>query len=268
MRGEFLHRESHLRGLRWLLLVGLLLASLGLSGCLRYEVGVTVDGQFSGSITQHITLSEQLTSFSQREAEDWLDTVEQRARRLQGRVQRVSASELVATIPFHNGQELATRFNQFFNPEGQTPAQAVPADAGDWVQLTAGAALQQTNLLLLERDRLVLDIDLRGLRALGEAGNTLAIDPGSLLDLEFALQTPWGARLGRGSSESALTPPVQRHGRRYVWRLQPGQVNHIEAAYWLPSLLGLGAVLIALLVAAGSYVKYKLFAAPVPASPR
>jgi len=251
---------------RWLLLSWLAVAALFLTGCVRYEVGVTVDGQFSGQIVQRVHLGDQLTSFSRREAERWLAAIADRARRLHGRVQQVSEADLVATIPFHNGQELAARLNQFFNPDGQTPDPLAQTEDDDLVQLTARAALQQNNLLVLERDRLALEIDLRSLGVLDRAGSTLSIDSGALLDLEFALSAPWGARPLERAPDGAIAPPVQREGQRLVWRLQPGQVNHLEAAYWLPSWLGLGTVAIALLVAAGSYLKYRLLA-PRPTSP-
>ncbi|NJL00939.1 MAG: DUF3153 domain-containing protein [Spirulinaceae cyanobacterium SM2_1_0] len=244
------------------------MATLLLTGCVRYEVGVTVDGQFSGAIVQQVEIGEQLTSFSRREAERWLDTIAQRARRLHGRVREVSESEIIATIPFHNGQELVQNFNQFFDPTGQTAAEAATVLSEELIQLTARTALRQQNFLLLERDRLALDIDLRGLSVLDDAGSTLAIDPGRLLDLEFALNTPWGARALNRSTDEPVSPPVERRGRQLVWRLQPGVVNHLAAAYWLPSWLGLGSLAIALLVAAGAYVKYTLLAprqpTPVP----
>ncbi len=251
---------------RWVLLSLLAVSALLLTGCVRYEVGVNVSSQFSGEIVQHVKLGDQLTNFSRREAERWLDTIEQRARRLRGRVQHLSDAEIAVTIPFANGQELAERFNRFFDPSGQR-ATSETATSDELVQLAARAQLRQNNFLLLERDRLALDIDLRGLSVLDDAGSTLAIDPGSLLDLEFALQTPWGARARERPSQGKIAPPFAARPSGLVWRLQPGQVNHIEAVYWLPSWLGLGTVAIAALVAAGSYAKSRWFPTPRPPTP-
>jgi hypothetical protein len=231
----------------WLIALSLL-ALLCLSGCVRYEVGVTMTGQYSGAITQHIRLGEPLTNFSQQEVLNWLDTLEQRARKLHGQAQRVNAAELMVTIPFSNGAQLQERFNQFFNPTGTTqPPQ--PAQESALVELTAGLGLQQTNLLLFERDRVILDVDLRGLGSLG-SDRDVVLDANSVLDLSFALDTPWGAR-----SLSDNTVPYHRSGSRLVWQLQPGEINHLSASFWLPSALGFGAIAILALVIGGTRLK-------------
>jgi hypothetical protein len=42
-----------------------------------------------------------------------------------------------------------------------------------------------------------------------------------------------------------------------MWTLKPGQLNHLEAVFWLPSPLGIGTLVIVLLVLGGFYLKYK-----------
>lgn len=241
--------RSRLHYLGFLLLCGLLL-----SGCVRYDVGVTFQGQFAGSITQEIELGEQLTSFSQGEVKTWLKTLEQRAKSLQGKVERVSDRQLKLIIPFSNGAELNRKFNQFFNPTEQTPEQRAMAEGEEIVELSASLGLTQSNLLLLERDRLRLEVDLRSLGGLSGDGYANAnrqqlLNTNSLLNLEFSLATPWGAR--------AVDPqiPVERSGDLLVWQLQPGQLNYIEAVFWLPSSLGLGTVAIIALVVVGIGLK-------------
>lgn len=243
--GQRLRRwvRSRLHYLGFLLLCGLLL-----SGCVRYDVGVTFQGQFAGSITQEIELGEQLTSFSQGEVKTWLKTLEQRAKSLQGKVERVSERHLKLTIPFSNGAELNRKFNQFFNPTEQTPEQRAAAQGEDIVELSAGLGLTQSNLLLLERDRLRLEVDLRSLGGLS-GDNQQLLNTNSLLNLTFSLATPWGAR--------AVNPqiPVEEGGDHLLWQLQPGQLNYIEAVFWLPSSLGLGTVAIIAFVVVGILVK-------------
>ena len=87
-------------------------------------------------------------------------------------------------------------------------------------------------------------MDLRPLALNGPDGEPLA-SPGSLLGLEFQLQTPWGA------SVTAPGLPLQRQGNTLTWTLQPGQLNHLEADFWIPSPIGLGALGIGLLLVLG-----------------
>ncbi|MCW6035352.1 DUF3153 domain-containing protein [Spirulina subsalsa FACHB-351] len=226
-----------------------------LSGCVRYDVGVNWQGQYRGQITQHIQLGEQLTSFSQSEAKKWLKTIETRAKALQGRVKRVSEQEVIVTIPFANGQEFGEKFNQFFNPTDQSPQGVELGENSDVVQLNSQVVVNQSNLLLLERDRLILDVDLRALSIFAGEGE-LIINSGNLLNLEFALNSPWGARNVVHKDDN--TPPVRKVNHQLIWQLQPGQINHIEAVFWVPSYLGLGTVVILLLMWGGFYLKYRV----------
>ncbi|MGH8002383.1 MAG: DUF3153 domain-containing protein [Brasilonema sp.] len=227
-----------------------------LTGCVRYDVGINFDDQHQGEIVQHIKLGQQLTALSQAEANNWLESVERRARQLQGKSQHISPQEIVVTIPFNNGQELATKFNQFFNPNPQKSPQSIKRDNLDLVQLNSELSLQQSNLLLLERNQLSLNVDLRALGVLSNQGNII-VSPGSLIDLDFILNTPWGAK--NIINEVSLTPEIRNGGHQLVWHLQPGQINTIEAIFWLPSFLGLGTLIIVLLMLAGFYLKYKRF---------
>ena len=62
----------------------LLLASLLLSGCVDYDLGVNLNSANYGQFVQHIKLGEKLTSFSGESDYEWLDSIERRARQLQG----------------------------------------------------------------------------------------------------------------------------------------------------------------------------------------
>ncbi|MEM8641567.1 MAG: DUF3153 domain-containing protein [Cyanobacteria bacterium P01_G01_bin.54] len=239
---------------RWLLLLFLLFSLFFLSGCVRYEVGVEIQGQYQGQIRQHIRLGETLTNFSQQEAQQWLASIERRAKQLHGKVQHLGPADVQVTIPFGNGQELGDRFNQFFNPNEQpAPSSSQPTPpqptTDNLVELTANLGLSQSNLLLLERDHLHLDVDLRGLGTLGSQQPFL-LNAQEVLNLEFALQTPWGATLTERNQI-----PAQQRGNQLVWHLQPGQLNHLEARFWLPSNLGLGTLAIIGLSVGGAILK-------------
>jgi len=244
-----LAESDMLCALRRILLI--LLASLCLSGCVQYDVGVHIINQTQGEIVQHIRLGEQLTNFSGSSAQDWLQSIQQRTRKLNGRTRRVSDRELIVRIPFNNGADLTARFNEFFQP---APRQTTETFAETGLpELKSELNLTQSNWLLVERDRLIFDLDLRPLGVLSANGNLL-VSPGSLLDLKFELDTPWGARSVDDDSLAVL-----QQGKRLVWTLKPGAVNHLEAVFWLPSPLGIGTLAIVLLVLAGIYLRTLLF---------
>lgn len=232
----------------------ILLAALMLSGCVRYDVGVNFEGQHRGKIVQHIKLGEQLTAFSNEQAQEWLDSIQRRARQLQGTVKRVSKQEVVVTIPFYTGAELQEKFNQFFNPVTKKGAQPAPSVA-DLPDIKSQLNLSQGNFLFWVRNKLSYDLDLRSLGVISTNGN-LIVSPGSLFDLEFSLKTPWGGR-GVVKSANAIQPVVSEGGHLLVWKLNPGELNHLEAVFWLPSPLGIGTLVIVGLVVLGFYLKYK-----------
>ena len=230
--------------------------SLLLTGCVRYDLGVNFQHQHGGAIVQHIRLGEQLTSLGYlpgsnsgfSPGETWLASITQRAQQLQGKIEEVEV-----TIPFSNGKKLVSSFNQFFNPRKQKASQLAKFDDSDLVQLQSEISLEQSNLLLLERNKLRLQVDLRPLGVLSDGGNVI-IGPGEILDLQFQLHTPWGAK-----SEGSIAPLVSDGGHQLVWRLETGKINDIEAVFWLPSYFGIGTLLIILLMVGGFYWKYKHF---------
>jgi hypothetical protein len=236
----------------------LLLASLILSGCVKYDLGVNLEGPHHGMIVQHIKLGEQLTNFSNSQAQEWLESIEGRAKQLQGKTKRLSDEEIVVTIPFSNGAELESKFNQFFNPGAQNKSQSqVAAETTDLPTLNSKFRLNQGNFIFWQRNQLSYDLDLRSLGVVSANGNVI-VSPTSLLDLQFSLETPGGAR-SIEKADNAIQPQVYDDGHQLVWTLKPGQINHIEAVFWLPSPLGIGTVAIALLVLGGFYIKYKSF---------
>lgn len=237
----------------------MLLASLLLSGCVQYDVGVNFDNPHRGEIVQHIKLGERLTSFSGDSAQEWLNSIERRAQQLQGKTKR-SNQEVTVTIPFNNGAELEAKFNEFFNSTGKKNSETVTNTAAELPNIGSHMSLAQNNLLLLLRNRLSYDLDLRSLSLISSNGNLL-ISPGEILELEFSLSTPWGARSVE-KDEFAITPESFQLGRQLVWKLKPGQLNHLEAVFWLPSPIGIGTVVIVLFVAAGIYLRYNFMPDP------
>jgi hypothetical protein len=227
-----------------------------LGGCVNYNVGLNIDGQYGGSIVQKIKLGEQLTSFSLAEAKKWVDSLELRAKELGGSMKKLSYQEVLVTVPFGNGKELEEKFDRFFNPNTSngsgTENNSVKSNTLDLVKLKSNLSVKQKNLLLFERESIDLTVDLRALGVISEQGKIL-VNPGNLVDLRFELNTPLGSR--SLLSENALS--LDRNGNKLVWQLQPGQVNRIKAVFWLPSYLGIGTLAIVCLMLLGFRVKYK-----------
>ncbi|RUR72274.1 DUF3153 domain-containing protein [Chlorogloeopsis fritschii PCC 9212] len=244
-------RRSFL-GLKHLCLV--LVASLLLSGCVDYQVGVNFDHANSGELVQHIKLGERFSSFGGDPIYEWLNSIEQRARQEGGKVRRLSKDEIIVTIPFNNSQVLQKKFNTFFHPNTNPKAESV----SELPKIESNMLLYQNNFLLLVRNRLIYDLDLRSLGLISSQGNVLA-NAGSILDLEFSLKTPWGAR---NIQKTENAPQVQRNKNQLVWKLNPGELNHIEAVYWLPSPMGIGTLLIVVFVTAGFYLRYRFMPDP------
>lgn len=241
------------------ILLLVLSASLLLSGCVQYDLGVNFGNANSGELVQHIKLAEKLTSFSGDYVYDWLNSIEGRARKLDGKTQRVSPEEIIVKIPFSNGRELQEKFNDFFNSRNpQTSESSQSESDSELPKIASNLLLEQNHFLLLVRNRLIYDLDLRSLSIIASKGNVLA-NTGSILDLEFSLKTPWGARNIK-QTEDAIEP--EKNGKQLVWKLKSGELNHIEVVFWLPSPIGIGALLIILFVWGGIYLRYSFMPDP------
>lgn len=242
---------------RWRVLLLALLASLVLSGCVDYQLGVNFEGQHRGAIVQHIKLGEQLTRFSDSEAQQWLKSIERRARQLRGSTRKISDQEIIVTIPFSNGKELASKFDQFFNPVVKKGDRTSTDKRENLPSFQSHLDLVQNNFFFWQRNKLNYDLDLRSLGVISAKGNVI-VSPGSLLDLQFSLETPWGAK-SIVKADHAISPKVYYDRHQLVWTPQPGQINHIEAVFWLPSPIGVGTLLIIIFILGGFYLKYKTF---------
>ncbi|WP_341527503.1 DUF3153 domain-containing protein [Nostoc sp. UHCC 0302] len=248
-------RGKNQKPILWLVL----LTSLLLTGCVEYDAGVNFNNSNSGELVQHIKLGERLTSFSGDYVYEWLNSIERRARKLEGKIRRVSKEEIIVTVPFTSGTELQEKFNDFFNSRTNQPTESQQNEADSQLpKIESNLLLEQNNFLVLVRNRLIYDLDLRSLSLIASKGNVLA-NAGSILDLEFSLKTPWGAK-NIQLTETAIQP--EKNGKQLVWKLQPGELNHIEAVFWLPSPLGIGTLLIILFVWGGFYLRYTFMPDP------
>ncbi|MGC1309029.1 MAG: DUF3153 domain-containing protein [Phormidesmis sp.] len=75
------------------------------------------------------------------------------------------------------------------------------------------------------------------------------------MNLNFHLTTPWGLIDPKPLNNPTEPPNVQAHTA--TWHLAANEPHHIEATFWVPSLIGIGAGAIALLCTLGYTLKYK-----------
>ncbi|MEL7036046.1 MAG: DUF3153 domain-containing protein [Cyanobacteria bacterium J06592_8] len=237
------------------------LTSILLSGCVQYDVGIEFNNQTHGTIQQKIILSERLTGFSSEAINEWLTSLKRRVRQVQGKTKRVSDREILVTIPFYSGEDLEQKFEKFYNPTQTKNRKYKDKLEDNLPQFSSDLDIQQNNLIFVLRNHLSLELDLRSLALLTTQEQVL-INSGDLLELQFSLNTPWGAKLIEPTaiSEAALTAltVTSKQDGQLVWTLKPGEINHLEAIFWIPSPVGIGTVLIVLFTYLGYALKYTL----------
>lgn len=220
--------------------------AIGLSGCVKYDTGVNFSSLNYGEILEHIQLGEQLNSFDRQAVKTWVASIEQRTKQAEGKIERISNREFNVVIPFNNAQELVSKIDRYFNP--------TPVNAGDKARFNAHMKINQSNFLLAVRNQLIYDIDLRSL-SLKSSDSQTAIAAQNFVDLDFRLQSPWGVQ--NSDAPGNLAGVKVPNQNQVHWQLKPGELNHLDAIFWLPNPLGIGAILIILISCSGYYLKYR-----------
>ncbi|MBM0743589.1 DUF3153 domain-containing protein [Phormidium sp. CLA17] len=225
-----------------------LLLSISLSGCIDYDMAIHYRSPNQGEFVQHIQ-SDRLQTLTSELQQHWIKAIEQTTQKLGGRLQR-DPNGLEVVIPFSSSADLEKKFNQFYNGLGQSaliePNSGIPA-------ITGHLAIQRSNFILVERNRLRYDIDLRSLGVRSVAGDVL-VSPTSLINLEFKLDTPWGSR--NNADPTTLKPRSLKDGKKLIWALIPGEENLVDTTFWMPNFIGLGSIAILLFVLLGRFLKY------------
>jgi len=227
----------------------LLILSISLSGCIDYDLAIHYRSPNRGEFVQHIQLSERLKTFNSEVQQRWIEAIERTAQKLGGRLQR-NPTGLMVTIPFISSADLEKKFNQFYSRLSQSAL--VETDSGI-PSVTGHLVIQRSNFLLIERNRLRYEVDLRSLGVRSTTGDVL-VSPTSLINLEFKLDTPWGSRTNANSE--TLKPRSLKGGKRLIWTLIPGEKNLIDTIFWMPNPIGLGSLAILLFVLLGRFLKY------------
>ena len=218
--------------------------AIGLSGCVKYDTGVNFSSLNYGEIVTHIQLGEQLKSFDRQAVNTWIASIEQRTKQVEGKIERISDREFSVIIPFNNAQELVSKIDRYFNP--------TPVNRGDKATFNAHMQIDRSNFLVAVRNHLIYDVDLRSLKS---SNSQTAMAAQNFVDLNFSLQSPWGVRNSDATKNIVGVKVVNEN--RVQWQLKPGALNHLDAIFWLPNPLGIGAVLIILISGGGYYLKYR-----------
>jgi hypothetical protein len=229
----------------------LLLLSISLSGCIDYDVAIQYHSPNQGEFVQHIQLSERLKTLNREAQQQWIKAIQKTTQTLGGKFQPSPDSGLTVTIPFSSSAELEKKFNQFYSVLGKSPLlgetkSSIPA-------VTGHLTIQRSNFILLERNRLRYEVDLRSLGVRSTDGDVL-VSPTSLIAIEFKLNTPWGSRSSANSE--TLRPRSLSNGKKLIWTLIPGAENLIDTTFWMPNPLGFGTLAILLFVLLGKFLKY------------
>jgi hypothetical protein len=197
------------------LLVVLLLSSL-LSGCLRVETELNAVGPGRVRLQHRLRpVAETPLPFQQAFAAA-LEVEEPPYKRTQH-----GATTLLSS-PLLTPQDALTSLRDSWAEASELGGFALPAPSLDW---------HETNWLLGVSQHIAISLDLRHLPSL----------PG--LDLTLRL-TPFS----RHALREVSPQPVRSAGvpHAWIWRLEPGQLNHLEIRCWRWNPLGLGAVIISL----------------------
>ncbi|MDT9299163.1 MAG: DUF3153 domain-containing protein [Limnospira sp. PMC 1281.21] len=239
------------------------LVSLMLGGCVHSDIGIEFSDQTHGKIVQHIRLAEGVTNFGSDALDEWLPSLRRRAKLLNGKAKQLSNQEIEVTIPFDNGADLQKKFSAFFNPMTPPSSRSLPATEGQLPQFASDLRLKQNNLIFALRNRINLELDLTSLALVASEDNVI-VGAENLIDLEFRLITPWGARvIGDGNPDSDSNPTTEENGKLVVWTLKPGDINRLEAIFWVPSPVGIGTAIIAVFAYFGFLLKYRLLSPTV-----
>ncbi|MEM1170802.1 MAG: DUF3153 domain-containing protein [Cyanobacteria bacterium P01_H01_bin.35] len=228
------------------------LAVLLLSGCVQYEMGINFQSQTHGEIVQHIKVPKKLRNFSREIVSDWLKSVENRTYELQGKTRRISREEILVKIPFNNGTELEEKFNTFFQSIDSVESQNYsPEIVADLPKLASHIDVNQNNFFVALRNKLSMNLDLR----LSTSNSKVLVNSGELLDVEFQLITPWGFSKIESIENNTVS---YQNDKEIIWKLNPGEINSLDVVFWIPSNIGIGAILISLFVSLGIALKYQI----------
>lgn len=231
------------------LCVSLLLCPL-LGGCVDYDLGIRFDSQTQGYLTQTLHVSDRILPLGNTDRDAFFQQIISQTQALSGSANRLDDTTLNVTLPFSNGEQLVERFNRQANLLSSLPGAPV---------VNTHLALQQNNYLFALRNHLTYSLNIDEFEAFA-ASDTF--NDFSWLTLTFHLTTPWGVTSTGPSAPTSPAPTIEGHTA--TWHLAANQPQQIEAVFWIPSPIGIGAGAIALFCILGERLKYQLLANVTP----
>lgn len=213
-------------------LLTMVFLTMGLSSCVDYQLGIQFDSQTHGVLVQTLHLDEGFVALNNEARQQWLQVFIKEAKLFSGKVTVLEDGSLQVGVDFNNGADLVQKFNRLFAAEG------LMAQVPGAPPLLAHLELTQQNWGVALLNHLHAEIDLRALNADKAVGEGGALDRWRTLNLNFQID--------------ALATETDH------WSLQPGQINTIDTTFWIPSPIGIGALVITLLCAGGYGLRYRL----------
>lgn len=227
--------------MRWLKIIGrmaLIGSLLLLTGCLQYDLDLQFDSQTHGQLVQRIHWrgAEAATT---AEWSETLAMLRDRTTAVGGDAHLLADQTFEIVIPFNNGDELAAKFNQFFDPD----LSSAPLTLFGQAPVSAHLSLHQGNWLGVIANHVTIRFDLTAVPDLAATAVPL-LQGRQLFTGQVSVTAPWVRSL-----TGEFTPSQ-------TWTLIPGEVNEVVADFWVLSPIGIGAAAIALLVLTGYGLKY------------
>lgn len=224
--------------------------SLLLGGCFQSDLTLHFDHHNRGVMMQSIRLDQGIRLFANPTLEAWLTALKQQIGDLGGSFTQ-TPDQINLAVPFSTAADLEQEFSQTW----AALAAIDPLALAGLNPLPVSLRIQQSYWLLASRNHLICDFDLQSLKDLGglhqpERGQDWA-------SFSLRVATPWGSRV-LGSSPQPL---ATSQSREVHWQLQTGAVNHLDVVFWLPDVVGIGTLIIALVVVFGYFLRYRLLAA-------
>ncbi|NJN22204.1 MAG: DUF3153 domain-containing protein [Leptolyngbya sp. RL_3_1] len=220
-----------------------------LTGCFQYDLDIQFDNQTHGQLVQHLHWA---ATLSPQQLQIWRDDWVSQVKAVGGQVRWVDATTVTVTVPFNNGAELEQRFNQLF---GSAAGTTLTLPSGEAV--TAALNLTQGNWIFAIHNHLVLSLDLSAIPT-GKTVGAPILQGVELLSGHLKLTTPWGLNRRATGDGGGFRERLPERDQANQWPLHPGTVNQIEADFWVPSPIGIGAGAIALFVAMGYGLRDRL----------
>jgi hypothetical protein len=219
------------------------IASLLLTSCVDCDLNIRFDSQTHGQITQTLHLSDRLSATTNQ----LFEQITTKTKALSGKAHQIDDNTLQIVLPFSSSEQLVERFNAFYgNVQSSDDLSGLALGAPP---VSAHLALQQTNYIFAFRNHLTYDLQIENLPARPSGPANSKLNDLSWLNLDFHLSTPWGVTLSNPPTDDPQTA---------TWHLTADRPQHIEATFWLPSPIGIGAGAIAVFCLLGYLVKYRL----------